>query len=55
MRIAIASDHGGLPLKEELVPFIRALGLPADLTAMILGGSARALLGSATPSWPSCP
>ena len=26
MRIAIASDHGGFPLKEELVPFIRSLG-----------------------------
>jgi ribose 5-phosphate isomerase B len=26
MRIAIASDHGGFSLKEELVPFIRSLG-----------------------------
>ena len=26
MRIAIASDHGGFPLKEELIPFIRSLG-----------------------------
>ncbi|HEY6000392.1 MAG TPA: ribose 5-phosphate isomerase B [bacterium] len=26
MRIAIASDHGGFPLKQELVPFIRSLG-----------------------------
>lgn len=26
MRIAIASDHGGFSLKQELVPFIRALG-----------------------------
>lgn len=26
MRIAIASDHGGFPLKEELVLFIRSLG-----------------------------
>lgn len=26
MRIAIASDHGGFPLKDELVPFIRSLG-----------------------------
>jgi ribose 5-phosphate isomerase B len=26
MRIAIASDHGGFHLKEELVPFIRSLG-----------------------------
>ena len=30
MRIAIASDHGGLPLKEELVPFIRSLGHEVD-------------------------
>lgn len=26
MRVAIASDHGGFPLKNELVPFIRSLG-----------------------------
>ena len=26
MRIAIASDHGGFTLKQELVPFIRELG-----------------------------
>lgn len=26
MRIAIASDHGGFPLKEELVLYMRALG-----------------------------
>lgn len=26
MRIAIASDHGGFSLKEELVPFLRLLG-----------------------------
>lgn len=30
MRIAIASDHGGFPLKEELVPFIRSLGHEVD-------------------------
>jgi RpiB/LacA/LacB family sugar-phosphate isomerase len=30
MRIAIAADHGGLPLKEELVPFIRTLGHEVD-------------------------
>jgi ribose 5-phosphate isomerase B len=30
MRIAIASDHGGFPLKEELVPFIRSLGHDVD-------------------------
>lgn len=26
MRIAIAADHGGFPLKDQLVPFIRSLG-----------------------------
>jgi RpiB/LacA/LacB family sugar-phosphate isomerase len=26
MRVVIASDHGGFPLKEELVTFIRSLG-----------------------------
>jgi RpiB/LacA/LacB family sugar-phosphate isomerase len=26
MRIAIATDHAGFPLKEELVPFVRSLG-----------------------------
>lgn len=26
MRIAVASDHAGFPLKEEIVPFLRALG-----------------------------
>lgn len=26
MRVAIASDHGGFPLKEELVSYIRSLG-----------------------------
>jgi len=26
MRIAVASDHAGFPLKEELVPFLRSLG-----------------------------
>jgi RpiB/LacA/LacB family sugar-phosphate isomerase len=26
MRIAIASDHAGYPLKEELVPYLRGLG-----------------------------
>ena len=30
MRVAIASDHGGFPLKEELVPFIRSLGHEVD-------------------------
>ena len=30
MRIAIASDHGGYPLKQELVPFIRSLGHVVD-------------------------
>ncbi len=30
MRIAIASDHGGFPLKQELVPFIRSLGHAVD-------------------------
>jgi len=30
MRIAIASDHGGFPLKDELVPFIRSLGHEVD-------------------------
>lgn len=30
MRIAISSDHGGFPLKEELVSFIRSLGHHVD-------------------------
>ena len=26
MRIAVASDHAGFPLKQELVPLVRSLG-----------------------------